>query len=154
MPRASTARRGGKRPGAGAPKGNFNAMRSGNRSRRMLMVYLAVVNHPDRLALGRDLLEQGFLHPPRGPRRTRFNGDVRGVVTYLYRKWFDCPDDEQSHSIKDNQPATPVTPPVESETAPAPLQIARHAKNASEQRTIKARHVAGLPAIAAEDEIQ
>ena len=146
--------RGGKRPGAGAPKGNFNAVRSGNRSRRMLMVYLAVVNHPDRLALGRELLEQGFIHPPRGPRRTRFNGDVRGVVTYLYRKWFDRSDDEQSHSINNDQPAALVAPPAESETAPAPLQIARHAKNASEQRTIRARVMAGLPAVDEEDEIQ
>lgn len=54
--------RGGKRPGAGAPKGNFNGVRTGNHSARMLMVYLALVNYPEEglKALGDDLYEQGF----------------------------------------------------------------------------------------------
>ena len=94
--------RGGKRPGAGAPKGNFNAVRSGNHSSRMLMVYLAVINHPDHHALGRDLYEHGFFPPP----RRRFNNDVRGVVDYLWRKWFDRSDGNQSETIRGNQSAS------------------------------------------------
>jgi len=97
--------RGGKRPGAGAPKGNFNALRSGNFSSRMLMVYLAVVNHPDHKTLARDLFEHGFFPPP----RKRFNKDIRGLVDYLYRKWFDSPESTQSITIKNNQPA-PLQP--------------------------------------------
>ena len=121
MPRANTARRGGKRPGADAPKGNFNAMRSGNRSRRMLMVYLALVSHPDQLAVGRELLAQGFILPPRG----RFNGDIRGVVTYLYRRWFDRPLDGQSSSINNDQPAA-LQPALPASDPPA--QSAEHEK--------------------------
>ena len=34
--------RGGRRPGAGAPKGNTNALRTGNHSPRTLEVYLAL----------------------------------------------------------------------------------------------------------------
>jgi hypothetical protein len=32
--------RGGKRPGAGAPRGNFNGVKSGNHSKRMLAVFM------------------------------------------------------------------------------------------------------------------
>ncbi len=92
--------RGGKRPGAGAPKGNFNGMRTGNNSRRMQMVYLALLNHPDRNSVIWELYEQGFFPPP----RKRFNGDVRGVVTYLYHRWFDSPARVQSMEIKPEQP--------------------------------------------------
>ena len=107
--------RGGKRPGAGAPKGNFNGYRNGNHSDRMLMVYLAIVNHPDHKALAYDLYEQGFFPPP----RKRFNKDVRGVVTYLYHKWFDCLGQEQSNPIKSNQPAALDPAPADS-TPPPP----------------------------------
>ena len=93
--------RGGKRPGAGAPKGNFNGVRSGNHSSRMLMVYLAIVNHPGHRALARDLYEHGFFPPP----RKCFNNDVRGLVSYLWHKWFDCIGAAQSTAIKSNQPS-------------------------------------------------
>ena len=36
------SRRGGRRPGAGAPKGNMNALRSGKRSKRVLAMKLAL----------------------------------------------------------------------------------------------------------------
>ena len=103
--------RGGKRPGAGAPKGNFNAVRSGNHSSRMLLVYLALVNHPDRAAVAWELYEQGFFPPP----RKRFNGDLQGVVTYLYRRWFDSSAPIQSTSINNNQPQSAAP----AETRPA-----------------------------------
>ena len=146
--------RGGRRPGAGAPRGNFNAVRSGNRSRRMLMVYLALVNHPDQLAVGRALLAHGLIHRPRGPRRECFNGDVRPIVNYLYHRWFDSPDDGQSHSITNIQSAARLAPSAESETASGLTQIARVEENASGQPTIKARHAAGFPGAVAEDEVQ
>ena len=100
--------RGGKRPGAGAPRGNFNGVKSGNHSKRMLAVFVALVNHPDKKALARDLYQQGFFIPP----RMKFNNDVRGVVTYLWKKWFDCVPAMQSTAISSNhnpniQPALP-----------------------------------------------
>ncbi len=97
--------RGGKRPGAGAPRGNFNGVKSGNHSSRMLAVYIALVNHPDKKALARDLYEHGFIIPP----RMRFNNDVRGVVTYLWNKWFDRIPAMQSTAINPDQPS-PLQP--------------------------------------------
>jgi hypothetical protein len=95
--------RGGRRPGAGAPRGNFNGIRSGNYSKRMLMVYLAIINHPDKRALAYELLAQGFITPP----AMRFNGDLRGAINYLYHRWFDCLPPTQSNPIKDTPPAAP-----------------------------------------------
>jgi hypothetical protein len=37
---------GGKRPGAGAPKGNLNALKSGRRSRQLKIVIQALVAAP------------------------------------------------------------------------------------------------------------
>src|SRR3990172_4201371 len=93
--------RGGRRPGAGAPKGNFNAVRSGNHSRRMLMVYLALINHPDRCAVGMELYRAGFFPG------YKYNGDLRGAVAFLYKLLFDSPGPEQSIAIKDDQTGTP-----------------------------------------------
>ena len=146
--------RGGKRPGAGAPKGNFNAVRSGNRSKRMLMVYLAMVKHPDKLALAHELLAQGLIHRPRGPRKEVFNGDVRPIVNYLYHRWFDRSDDGQSPAIEEKRSAARVAPPAESETGPAPLQIAGDDENARKQLTIKERYFAALLDAAPEGEVQ
>ncbi len=103
--------RGGKRPGAGAPKGNFNGVRNGNHSGRMLAVYMGIVNHPDHKALAYELYEQGFFPPP----HKRFNNDVRGVVRYLYHRWFDSPAPAQSNPIKRNQPAAPDPAPADSD---------------------------------------
>ncbi len=88
--------RGGRRPGAGAPKGNFNAVTTGNNSPRLLMVYLAVLRHPDWKALAYEIYEGGFFPPP----TYKFNEDIRGVVDYLWRRWFDSPQAEQSKAIK------------------------------------------------------
>ena len=74
--------RGSRRPGAGAPRGNLNGVRSANHSSR--------ASCP----------------------RMRLNNDVRGVVTYLWQKWFDCIPAMQSNPIRPNhdpivQPALP-----------------------------------------------
>jgi hypothetical protein len=82
--------RGGRRPGAGAPKGNLNGMRTGNHSDRMLMVYLAVRAHPDPKELAHELYHAGFIRQ----RTRRFNGDLRGLVAYLYNRWFEHPAEE------------------------------------------------------------
>lgn len=97
--------RGGRRPGAGAPRGNFNGYKTGNHSKRMLAVFIALVNHPDKKALAMDLYEHGFFPPP----RKRFNNDVRGVVTYLWHKWFDCIPETQSFAIEE-MPAAALQP--------------------------------------------
>jgi hypothetical protein len=114
--------RGGKRPGAGAPKGNLNGLRRGNHSERLFMVLLAVREHPAPKELAHELLHAGFLRP----RNHRFTGDLRGVVAYLYDRWFENPGNEPPH-LKCNQthrrPRRPKTPPPDTEQRPtAPEQ--------------------------------
>ena len=86
--------RGGRRPGAGAPKGNFNAMRGGNHSYRLAMVLLRLLLEPDKQAIGWAMVDAGFISP-----RTGFNEDVRGLTDFLWRRWFDSPGATQSTSI-------------------------------------------------------
>lgn len=105
-------KRGGKRAGAGAPMGNFNGVRTGNHSERLLMVYLAVRDYPDKKQLAHELYHAGFFAPP----AYRFNQDVRGLVTYLYKRWFDSPGGMQSNPIKCNQTHGRLRP---AETPPA-----------------------------------
>jgi hypothetical protein len=58
---------------------------------------------PDKKALAWDLYEQGFFPPP----RKRFNNDVRGVVTYIWNKWFDRIPASQSNAISPDQHSAP-----------------------------------------------
>jgi hypothetical protein len=75
--------RGGRRPGAGAPRGNFNALRHGSRSRssRVSELLGAFVSHPERRQLLGELYDAGFFPAP----RYEFNGDIRGLVLFLQR---------------------------------------------------------------------
>ena len=91
--------RGGRRPGAGAPRGNFNAVRSGNHSARMMLVYLRLIAEPDTLGLARDMYDAGLFPPPRHEVHRK---DVPRVVDFLWRRWFDRPGPGQSNPIKDN----------------------------------------------------
>lgn len=62
MPRAAArpSGRGGRRPGAGAPKGNMNALRSGSRSKQLKAVVFALMAVPQtrRVLLHFSRLEQ------------------------------------------------------------------------------------------------
>lgn len=114
--------RGGRRPGAGALKGNFNAARTGKHSRRVLLTYLRLLEYlanEDKDALMREACLAGFCPPP----KHRFNGDNRGLVEWLYRKWFVNPVAEQSTTINNNQPEAPAAPATE---APAPTSDSDH----------------------------
>ncbi|MBI5288417.1 MAG: hypothetical protein HY873_05550 [Chloroflexi bacterium] len=73
--------RGGRRPGAGAPKGNFNGVTNGASSVRLRMVYQAVLLYPDKPALIADLHRAGFL--PNNLRRY-----FRAAVGFLYHYIF------------------------------------------------------------------
>ena len=114
--------RGGKRTGAGAPKGNFNAVRTGQHSDRMAKVYAVLVEYPDHKALAHELYHAGFLTPP----HFRFNRDIRGIVDYLYGRWFDCLPGAQSIAINCTEvhlrPGAATTPPPDTNDAndPAP----------------------------------
>ncbi len=77
--------RGGSRPGAGAPKGNFNGVTSGNRSQRLRMVYMALLAWPDRRELGQISYRAGVVD-----RTGRFNKkrDLQAAVTFFYHYFF------------------------------------------------------------------
>jgi len=56
--------RGGRRPGAGAPAGNTNALRTGGRSRAAETVLAALLTHPNVRAIFRLLITRGLWPPP------------------------------------------------------------------------------------------
>ena len=56
---------GGKRPGAGAPKGNLNALKSGRRSRQLKMVIQALVAAPTVRRVMLQLAQQDIRRNPR-----------------------------------------------------------------------------------------
>lgn len=112
--------RGGRRPGAGAPKGNFNGVRLG-RSPRFMVAYYVLANHPDLRAVAKMLYRAGFFPPP----SHAFNGDLRGAFQYLWSVWFDCADPVQSNVIKRNQSLAARMAAIESAAAVlAPLTAA------------------------------
>jgi hypothetical protein len=93
--------RGGKRPGAGAPRGNVNGFKHGHNARnnRIILTLHAWRSLPPRVRklTDRELYDAGLL-PVRGARVT--DQQVNAVVAYLSRKWFDCADAVQSNAIK------------------------------------------------------
>ena len=95
--------RGGKRPGAGAPRGNVNALTRGLHAHRPWLAYLVFHHYPPRAGrvLTRELIAAGVL--PRHRPSTR--RDMRRLLAYLINKWFDCLPANQSRTIKHNQTA-------------------------------------------------
>ena len=93
--------RGGRRPGAGAPKGNFNGLKSGRRNERLEMIAAAMIACPDRRALYVELRRLGFYRPDGSI-------DTKRSAPYLWRKWFDKPRGRQSNAI--NRDQTPDSP--------------------------------------------
>ena len=132
--RAMVPLHGGRRAGAGAPQGNVNALRKGNHSHRMLMVYLYCRHHPDPRALGTLLLKAGFIDR----RARRFNGDVAGLVAFLYPRIIDS---SLSGTIKDNQTSAPQPVALAPSQLQSPPQTAPEtaetSENAKKQRSIK-----------------
>jgi hypothetical protein len=97
--------RGGRRRGAGARKGNFNAMRGAHYSQRAWIVLFRLMTEPDQRAVGFDLLKAGLLKPPPDFFDPK---DTRRVVEFLWRRWFDRPAADQSTSIKEAPPAAAI----------------------------------------------
>ncbi len=83
--------RGGRRPGAGARKGNTNALKSINNSPRAQMVYEVISVHPDKRALGQILIDNGLSLP-----RKFTPADTRRAVAIYYKHFFDSPEPKQS----------------------------------------------------------
>ncbi len=121
--------RGGRRPGAGAPKGNFNGVTTGNNSMRMLMVGANIMILRDDLTRvdERARLKQVFIESGCFPLPTRqFNGDLKRMVEILWREWFDSPQSTQSNAIKD----------LPRFRAPRPSARRRQIQNRSEQQRL------------------
>lgn len=101
--------RGGKRPGSGAPKGNFNALKGGGNSARFMLVYLTLVEYPDKRGLALLLRDAGFIEPGREFRRR----DLPAVFDFLWRHWFD-----HQRTVKAPGDPAPALPAPESAGAP------------------------------------
>jgi len=86
--------RGGKRPGAGAPRGNFNALKRGNHSPRVRFVLSLLRFLPEAREVAYPAVRRAGFYVPlpgKASRKTMFNGDVRAVVDLLYPLLFDRP---------------------------------------------------------------
>lgn len=98
--------RGGRRIGAGAPRGNFNGFRSGNYSPRMYRTYArlcsALDDREDLFRTGYALRDAGFFVA--GKRHYEFNGDTRGALEFLHHFWFDSATPAQSNEINETPP--------------------------------------------------
>ena len=106
--------RGGRRPGAGAPKGNFNHLTRGQSSLRMRLIYLALLAYPDKRALVLDLRRAGYVqhHHFDSPNRRPF-------IAFLHHYFFvDKEEAIALHSLKPTAPLieTPPPPTVQSNT--------------------------------------
>ena len=146
--------RGGRRPGAGAPKGNLNGFRNGNHCRRAALVCAALLAHPDPRAVAIALRDRGFLRPPAsgvpGPANPYvFNRrNTAALVAFLYPRLFDCP---HPGAIKPNQTQSEIdapTPRIDAApasprpaTPPPPPEIAPEKKM---QNAIKRRPTPNL----------
>ena len=117
--------RGGRRPGAGAPKGNMNGFRNGARCLRARLVYGALIAHPNQRAVAFALRDAGFYRPPAHGEPSRTNPyvfdkrDTAAVVAFLYPRLFDCPRTVQSTSNQ-TQPAIDAQPPRSSPPPDSP----------------------------------
>jgi len=94
--------RGGRRPGAGARKGNTNAMRSMNYSARARLVYELILLYPDKRALGQILIDNGLSLPRKFTR-----AEYRRAVEIWYKHFFDSSAGKQSTTINHDQPPAP-----------------------------------------------
>jgi hypothetical protein len=99
--------RGGRRPGAGAPRNNFNAIGRGNSSRRLRLIYTFVTYHPDQRALANELYAAGFFRgsPPYSPY------ELPDIYRYIWEVYFDCSRPGQSISINPAHSLSPRTAP-------------------------------------------
>ncbi len=95
LPTVNSPRRGGKRPGAGAPKGNLNALKTGATSRRVRAVLRALAENPESRAVFMALAKRGALQ----------RAQTRDMVLALARLMHDRPVAEEArrriHEIAD-----------------------------------------------------
>ena len=87
--------RGGRRPGAGAPKGNLNGLRSGRSSRRVQVVLAALLSNPDI----RDVLFQ--LRAADEAARD----EIRQIVVNAARILFEYPINEEIQRLAERAAA-------------------------------------------------
>ncbi len=91
--------RGGRRPGAGAPKGNFYAVKSGTSSRRMRLAFAALLAVPEYRHLVRFLLTSG----------EQAHRDVTDMLIASARLLYDRPVRDDIRQIVEQAAARYVT---------------------------------------------
>ncbi len=106
--------RGGKRPGAGAPKGNLNALTRGEHSNIAIRVRDYVQEHPHQRRLAFELRDAGLVALTVEPGTSVVTGftapmGVYGFLAYMYRHMIDFP---HQSNINQTAPKCPrCTPP-------------------------------------------
>jgi hypothetical protein len=96
--------RGGRRPGAGARKGNTNAMTNMNHSPRARVLFRLFLACPDKRPIMELLMANGInIHH----RLTR--PELRIAIAVFHRYFFDRSAAKQSETIKHDQPPGPAS---------------------------------------------
>ena len=132
--------RGGRPPGAGAPKGNMNGWRTGRHCRRAVEVITEAMRlwnagERDKVrSIWLAAFAAGGLPRPPAPISSE---QAPAAIQLLHLRLFDS---ETSHAIKRNQSQsvrTPATPIAESEVTPEPAKTPAAAQIAKIQTAIK-----------------
>lgn len=111
--------RGGRRPGAGAPKGNSNALSVVKLYSMALALHTYLKDVPEAGPELRRLgQEAGVLGSNRG---NYFEADRNRAITFLYAQVFGGLIEKQSDTIKDNQPNQPPAPSTARAEATSPV---------------------------------
>ena len=86
--------RGGKRPGAGAPKGNLNALKTGSRSRQLNIVIEALLASPAIRRVMLKLVQQDVR------RNKRLQQAIADAVDSYRRRSITQKTAQQTHEVK------------------------------------------------------
>ena len=86
--------RGGKRPGAGAPKGNLNALKTGSRSRQLNIVIEALLASPAIRRVMLKLVQQDVR------RNKRLQQAIADTVDSYRRRSITQKTAQQTHEVK------------------------------------------------------
>lgn len=96
--------RGGRRPGAGARKGNTNAMTNMNHSPRARVLFQLFLACPDKRPVMELLMANGITF-----QRKLTRPQLRLAVAVFDRYFFDRSTAKQSETIKLSQPPSPAS---------------------------------------------
>jgi hypothetical protein len=128
--------RGGRRPGAGTPRGNLNALRTGNNSRRLREVAVALrffeLRHDEPVL--REVIialrDSGLLRPPGGSHNMR--RVVQLIHPLLFDRLRDAVNPNSQSRPRSGAPPAAASPSAESAPVPQPAASAHRTRKSRE----------------------